>query len=130
LAAAAVAVILDWTFIRSERYLKVRVGKVETKTGGRQVFGAVAITDTDIKVLICQSLLPSDETGDTVLIAFINGCSGLRRIFADAGITELPILDWFHIGMRLQHLKPPDPKLAAVPGQIRRHRIQADRVPA
>jgi hypothetical protein len=35
LAAAAVAVTLDWTFIRSERYLKVRVGKVETKTGGR-----------------------------------------------------------------------------------------------
>ncbi|MEA2777278.1 MAG: hypothetical protein QOF90_2684 [Acetobacteraceae bacterium] len=63
LAAAAVAVTLDWTFIRSERYLKVRVGKVETKTAGRQVFGAVAKTDTDIKVLICQSLLPSDEPG-------------------------------------------------------------------
>jgi hypothetical protein len=29
----------------------------------------------------------------------------LRRILADAGISELPILDWFHIGMRLQHLK-------------------------
>jgi hypothetical protein len=39
-----------------------------------------------------------------VLTAFTDGCSGLRRILADAGISELPILDWFHIGMRLQHL--------------------------
>ena len=36
---------------------------------------------------------------------FTDGCSGLRRILAEAGVSELPILDWFHIGMRLQHLK-------------------------
>ena len=24
---------------------------------------------------------------------------------AEAGVTTTPILDWFHIGMRLQHLK-------------------------
>jgi len=107
--AAAVAVTLDSTFIRScedgERHLEVRVGNVETETGGRQVFGAVAKTDTDVKVLICQSLDAVGRTDDTVLTAFTDGCSGLRRILADAGITELPILDWFHIGMRLQHLK-------------------------
>jgi hypothetical protein len=45
------------------------------------------------------------RTEDTMLTAFTDGCSGLRRILADAGISELPILDWFHIGMRLQHLK-------------------------
>jgi hypothetical protein len=108
-AAAAVAVTLDSTFIRScedgERHLEVRVGNVETETGGRQVFGAVAKTDTDVKVLICQSLDAVGRTEDTVLTAFTDGCSGLRRILADAGISELPILDWFHIGMRLQHLK-------------------------
>jgi hypothetical protein len=107
--AAAVAVTLDSTFIRScedgERHLEVQVGNVETETGGRQVFGAVAKTDTDVKVLICQSLDAVGRTEDTVLTAFTDGCSGLRRILADAGITELPILDWFHIGMRLQHLK-------------------------
>jgi hypothetical protein len=41
MAAAAVAVNLDSTFIRScedgERHLEVRVGNVETETGGRQV---------------------------------------------------------------------------------------------
>jgi hypothetical protein len=36
---------------------------------------------------------------------FTDGCPGLRRILAGAGVTELPMLDWFHIGMRLQHLK-------------------------
>ena len=39
------------------------------------------------------------------MTAFTDGCSGLRRILADAGVTDLPFLDWFHIGMRLQHLK-------------------------
>jgi hypothetical protein len=109
MAAAAVAVTLDSTFIRScedgERHLEVRVGNVETETGGRQAFGAVAKTDPDVKVLICQSLDAVGRTKDTVLTAFTDGCAGLRRILADAGITELPILDWFHIGMRLQHLK-------------------------
>jgi hypothetical protein len=109
MAVAAVAVTLDSTFIRSrddgERHLEVRVGNVETKTGGRQVFGAVAKAETDIKMLIRRHLDAVGRTEDTVLTAFTDGCSGLRRILADAGISQLPILDWFHIGMRLQHLK-------------------------
>jgi hypothetical protein len=108
-AAAAIGVSVDSTFIRGcedgERHLEVRVGNVETETDGRQVFGAVAKTDTNIEVLIRRSLDAVGRTEDTVLTAFTDGCSGLRRILADAGITELPILDWFHIGMRLQHLK-------------------------
>jgi hypothetical protein len=51
-AAPAIAVTLDSTFIRSceddEWHLEVRVGNVETASGGRQVFGAVAKADTDI----------------------------------------------------------------------------------
>ena len=64
--AAAVVVTLDSTFIRScengERHLEVRVGNVETKSGGRQVFGAVAKTETDIKALINRNL---DAVGRT-----------------------------------------------------------------
>jgi hypothetical protein len=45
LAATAITISLDSTFIRSrddgERHLEVRVGNVETVDGGRQVFGAV-----------------------------------------------------------------------------------------
>ena len=50
------------------------------------------------------------RTKDTELTAFTDGCPGLRRILADA---EPPILDWFHIGMRLQHLKQIAGALAA-----------------
>ena len=107
--APSITVTLDSTFIRScedgGRHLEVRVGNVETESGGRQVFGAVAKADTDIKVLISRSLDAVGRTEDTVLTAFTDGCSGLRRILADAGVTDLPILDWFHIGMRLQHLE-------------------------
>ena len=107
--ASTIAVTLDSTFIRScdegERHLEVRVGNVETASGARQVFGAVAKTDTDIKALIHCSLDAVGRTADTILTAFTDGCPGLRRILADAGVTEAPILDWFHIGMRLQHLE-------------------------
>jgi len=108
-AASAIVVTLDATFIRScaegERHLEVRVGNVETASGGRQVFGAVAKADTDIRAVICRSLDAVGRTGNTALTAFTDGCPGLRRILADAGVNEPPMLDWFHIAMRLQHLK-------------------------
>ena len=107
--AEAIVVTLDSTFIRScedgERHLEVRIGNVETETGGRQVFGAVAKVNTDIGALIRRALDAVGRTGDTALTAFTDGCPGLRRILADAGVTAPPMLDWFHLAMRLQHLK-------------------------
>src|SRR4029077_19023700 len=95
------------TFIRSreegERHLEVRVGNVETASGGRQVFGAVAKADTDISALIRQSIRAVGRTDDTKVTAFTDGCPGLRSILVDAGVTTPPILDWFHIAMRIQH---------------------------
>jgi hypothetical protein len=107
--ASAIVVSLDSTFIRSceeaERHLEVRVGNVETNLRGRQVFGAVAKANTAIEALIRRELDAVGRTADTVVTAFTDGCPGLRRILADAGVTTTPMLDWFHIGMRLQHLK-------------------------
>ena len=107
--AKAIVVTLDSTFIRScedgERHLEVRIGNVETESGGRQVFGAVAKVNTDIGALIRRALDAVGRTGDTALTAFTDGCPGLRRILADAGVTAPPMLDWFHLAMRLQHLK-------------------------
>jgi hypothetical protein len=107
--AQAITVSLDSTFIRScedgERHLEVRVGNVEAASGGRQVFGAVAKADTDIKMLIRRSLDAVGRSEHTGLSAFTDGCSGLRRILAEAGVTEAPTLDWFHVAMRLQHLE-------------------------
>lgn len=108
-AASAIDTSLDSTFIRScedgERHLEVMVGNVETPAGGRQVFGAVAKSGTDIREQIGDSLGALGRTAETALTGFTDGCSGLRRILADVGVTETPILDWFHIAMRLQHLK-------------------------
>jgi hypothetical protein len=39
------------------------------------------------------------------LTAFTDGCPGRRRILLDAGVEGLPILDWFHVAMRLRHLR-------------------------
>jgi hypothetical protein len=108
-AAAAISISLDSTFVRSredgERHLEVRVGNVETFDGGRQVFGAVARTETDITALIQRTLETVGQTDTTELTAFTDGCPGLRAILANVGVTTTPILDWFHIAMRLQHAK-------------------------
>src|SRR3712207_134549 len=107
--AETIVVTLDSTFIRGceerERHLEVRIGNVETATGRRQVFGAVAKTDTDLGALIRRGLDAVGRTEGTALTAFTDGCPGLRGILLDAGVAGLPILDWFHVGMRLQHLR-------------------------
>src|ERR1700733_66448 len=56
-------------------------------------------------MLIDRNLDTVGRTEGTVLTAFTDGFPGLRRILADAGIAELPILDWSYIALRLQHLK-------------------------
>jgi hypothetical protein len=102
-AAAVITVSVDSTFIsrreEGERHLEVRVGNVETASGSRRVFGAVAKADTDITTLIRQNLRAVGRTDDTEVTAFTDGCPGLRSI----GITTPPFLDWFHIAMRIQH---------------------------
>jgi hypothetical protein len=107
-SAKAIAVTLDAAFIRGcedgGRHLEVRIGNVETATGGRQVFSAVAKTATDLGALIRRNLDAVGRTQDTALTAFTDGCPGLRRLLLDAGVAGLPILDWFHLAMRLRHL--------------------------
>ena len=106
-SSSAFTVSVNSTFIRGreegERHLEVRVGNVETASGGRQVFGAVAKAVTDISALIRQSLRAVGRTDDTEVTAFTDGCPGLRSILVNAGVTTPPILDWFHIAMRIQH---------------------------
>ena len=108
-ATSAITISVDSTFIRGrddgERHLEVRVGNVETGRGARQVFGAVTRTETDITALIQRTLETIGRTDTTEVTAFTDGCPGLRTVLANAGVTKPPILDWFHIAMRLQHTK-------------------------
>jgi hypothetical protein len=105
--AAAITVSFDATFVHGledgERHLEVRVGNLETTAGGQQVFVAVAKADTDIAGLIRRDLQTVGHTNETEVTAFTDGCPGLRCILATVGITTPPILDWFHIAMRMQH---------------------------
>src|SRR6202046_306372 len=91
-AAPAITVTVDSTFVRSredgERRFEVRVGNVETKAGGRQVFGGGAGAGTDIEGLIRKNFDAVGGNEDTVLTAFTDGCPGLRGILAGAGGLE------------------------------------------
>ena len=98
-AAPAITLSLDSTFIRSceedQRHLEVRLGNVEASRGVRQVFAAVAKTDTSIVALIQRSLAEVGQAQETEITAFTDGCSGLRSILVKAGITKPPGLDGF-----------------------------------
>ena len=83
----------------------MRVGKAETSDGGPQVFGAVAISNTDITALIRRTLHAVGRTGDTEMTALIDGCPGLRSNLTPAGVARPPILDWFHLSTSFQHVK-------------------------
>src|ERR1700733_12438139 len=107
--ATSIMISLDSTSICSredgERQLEVHVGNVETVDGGRQVFGAVTRAETDITALTQRTLETVGRTDATEVTAFTDGCPGLRTVLANAGVTKPPVLDWFHIAMRLQHTK-------------------------
>jgi hypothetical protein len=109
IAATAITISLDSTFIRSrddrERHLEVRIGNVETVDRDRQVFASVSRAETDVVALIKRTLETVGRTDATKLTAFTDGCPGLRAVLANVGVTKPPILDWFHIAMRLQHTK-------------------------
>ena len=69
------------------------------------MFGTAVRAGTDIAELIRSKLETVGRTDDTELTAFTDGCAALRAILADAGVTSRPILDWFHLAMRLQHAR-------------------------
>jgi hypothetical protein len=69
----------------------------------RQVFGAVTRAETDITSLIQRTLKTVGRTDTTEVTAFTDGGADLRTVPTNAGVTKPPILDWFHIAMRLQH---------------------------
>ena len=66
---------------------------------GRQVVhecaDAVAAVGQHRDRLIRRGLADVGKTADTEITAFTDGCSGLRSILVDAGVTAPPYLDWF-----------------------------------
>ncbi len=82
--AERITLTLDSTFIRScedgERHLAIRIGNVETATGCRQVFGAVAKTETGLAALIRGNLDAVGRTRDTALTAFTDGSGATHEI--------------------------------------------------
>jgi hypothetical protein len=77
----------------------------ETDGGVIRLTQGCCSADTNIVALIDRQLDAVGRAGDTELTGFTDGCPGVRSILAAAGVTAPPILDWFHIAMRLQHLK-------------------------
>ena len=65
------------------------------------MFGAVTRAATEITALLRRTIETVGRDDDTAVTAFTDGCSGLRTVLGNAGVTKPPILDGFHIAMRL-----------------------------
>src|SRR4051812_46044298 len=82
-AAPAITLSLDSTFIRScedgQRHLEARLGNGETSDGARQVFAAVAKTDTSIETLIRRSLADGGTAADPELTPSPTAVRGWAR---------------------------------------------------
>jgi hypothetical protein len=109
-APSSITVGIDSTFIRSrnvaeQRHLEVMVGSIESDSGAHRVFAAVSGARPGIEAALNSGLEAVGRVKDSAITAFTDGDPCLRNILSDSGICAKPILDWFHIGMRLQHLK-------------------------
>src|ERR1700689_5202621 len=92
-----------WPLSTSNPPISAANGTISSPRGGRT--DDAIIQARALKVLINRNLDGVGRTEHTALTTFTDGCSGLRRILAAAGVTTVPFLDWFHIGMRLQDLQ-------------------------
>ena len=109
--ASALTLGLDHGFIRSNkpeltRHHHVLVGTVSSSST-RQVFAGVqADTPESVHNLIRIKLHECGYSVDTDLTVLTDGELGLSELCRETTDSDnVPILDWFHIAMRLQHLK-------------------------
>jgi hypothetical protein len=108
--AAELTLGLDTAFVRSTtpaiaRHHGVLVGCVEHQQE-RRYFSAIQRKTTQATSMIRSQLELSGYHQSTDLTVLTDGAKGLRnlaRSAVDAPIT--PILDWFHVAMRLQHMR-------------------------
>jgi hypothetical protein len=118
--ASEISLMLDTTFIRSnnpeaERGWEILIGAAEAETGARCYFGApLGQRDASLK-LIEDALTQVGRSPATRLTAFTDGAPVLRSLAAKVGIRDRPILDWFHIAMRIRHLQA---STAAMPTRV------------
>lgn len=101
--------MLDTTFVRSNspdagRGWEILIGAAKAETGAR-CFGAPVGRRADSLKLIEDALGEVGRTPATRLTAFTDGAPILRGLAARVDIRDRPILDWFHIAMRIRHLQ-------------------------
>jgi hypothetical protein len=109
-APAQITIGIDSTFIRGRggadhRRLEVVVGKMESERGDQLVFGSIRGARPGVKAVLHRGLDMLGRSPTSAITAFTDGDPYLRKLLKHGNICEKPILDWFHIGMRLQNLK-------------------------
>jgi hypothetical protein len=111
LQSAALTLGLDTAFIRScsresGRHLPVVVGEVTTASGDGRIFAAVDDGEDSESDVIRDNLQAQGLTPRTAVTVFTDGEERLRLLARKALRRPIaPVLDWFHIAMRIQHIR-------------------------
>jgi len=101
---------LDCTFIRSHdpaigRQHEVFFGHVEPDGGNSRVFSSIGEGSAERIGRIQQNLARAGFVASTSVTTFTDGGSGLRELAQGSGLRGKPILDWYHVAQRLQHIR-------------------------
>ena len=106
-----VSVFIDGSYVRaipgySTRHFEVVMGKVETDTGRSFQFASMPNVDTPKSQTILSGLKAQGWLPGRDIVVFSDGDPNLAdavRQASRSGVTH--ILDWFHIAMRIQHIR-------------------------
>ena len=101
---------LDCTFIRSHdpnvgRQHEVFFGHVEPDAGKPRVFASIGEGSAARVSRIQQNLSCAGFVPSTSVTTFTDGGAGLRELALSSGVKDTPILDWYHVAQRLQHIR-------------------------
>ncbi len=101
---------LDTTFLRSHdrsrgRHHEMLIGTGRSDAGARQILGTMLYGRGPPEEQVTACLTSLGRTAPTKVTAYTDGDKVLRGLLKTCGITERPILDWEHIGRKLQGLK-------------------------
>lgn len=106
-----VSVFIDGTYVRAvpgyqTRHFEVVMGRVETSGRRRSHFAAMPNAETSRNQVINAGLKAQGWLPGRDIVVFSDGDPSLAdavRQASRSGVTH--ILDWFHISMRIQHLR-------------------------
>ncbi|MGF6641724.1 ISKra4-like element ISBte2 family transposase [Paraburkholderia sp. MM6662-R1] len=101
---------IDGGFVRGRgkteiRSFEILTGRLAAPGGKPRVFACVRSELPDVAERLTSLVQTHSGTSHPRLSVITDGANGIQSIYRQLPFTATPILDWFHISMRVRHLE-------------------------